>query len=681
MHLTSLSNPRLAASLLLALPSYDEAELKSSRKTRSQIIRNVGRRKRLVRSMSPGGSKITRKAGSWTSKLRTVVRPQSAQQQDTHPVETSSEEDDSYDDEGDDDSDDDDDSNLGTCSMSPPFQGLDNLSFEPASTGYTPRLSMSRGSNSMSDLLKQGVEHIGVRRNVYRGSNSMSRLIEMTVQKPDDGSEALPTTPRNLQDSAAGSSKDYSRSSSTGSIDNNVAPRARRFPWKQNKQRADKAVLRSAKRTTAEAMQSMGIFTSELWPPPYAADVLNDPEYPPLILCSLPTWDTELGQYADSHDMSLFRRLVVPESDQYRPLYRQVFSNSPHHHYILSAAHSHGRGPFFFSVLRVGAAEAMVPVLVRSKRGFRLVKVAKTERIRKRLLKVCELDDVKPKYLVKKEHVFGDKLHQELLKEEDKRVLLSQRFAFGLLFTSGNQSENEIYSNQHGSPGYDYFLSLIAQGPPTQLLGFNGFRAGLDTTKTLCTGTTSIYTRFKDFEIMFHVGTMLPFDDRNEQQLPRKRHIGNDLVVLVYKEGPAPFDPSKFYSNMNQAFIVVEEISYDSAVELVNKRANQDFFAHYFQRPESWAATSESTSTVELHCIDASCRYYRVAFVAKEGTPLATPLFLFPCVIAETHLRSLLLTKMVNAHRNSYCGAQLSPLFARMCSEQVQSFQATAELD
>lgn len=36
--------------------------------------------------------------------------------------------------------------------------------------------------------------------------------------------------------------------------------------------------------------------------------------------------------------------------------------------------------------------------------------------------------------------------------------------------------------------------------------------------------------------ILFHVAPWLPFDPNNEQQLERKRHIGNDLVVIVFQE-------------------------------------------------------------------------------------------------------------------------------------------------
>ena len=54
------------------------------------------------------------------------------------------------------------------------------------------------------------------------------------------------------------------------------------------------------------------------------------------------------------------------------------------------------------------------------------------------------------------------------------------------------------------------------------------------------TGTHSVYTTMDDFEIMFHVSTLLPHNPRDPQQVERKRHIGNDICVIVYLDAPGP---------------------------------------------------------------------------------------------------------------------------------------------
>ncbi|GBP72255.1 hypothetical protein EVAR_103255_1 [Eumeta japonica] len=71
-----------------------------------------------------------------------------------------------------------------------------------------------------------------------------------------------------------------------------------------------------------------------------------------------------------------------------------------------------------------------------------------------------------------------------------------------------------------------------------RLRGWNRFRGGLDV-KGDMTGSHSIYTMHQGHEIMFHVSTMLPFSKDNKQQLERKRHIGNDIVNIVFTEDSA----------------------------------------------------------------------------------------------------------------------------------------------
>ena len=66
------------------------------------------------------------------------------------------------------------------------------------------------------------------------------------------------------------------------------------------------------------------------------------------------------------------------------------------------------------------------------------------------------------------------------------------------------------------------------------------------------TGEYSFYREFRGHEIMFHVCTMLPFRKKDEQHIDRKRHIGNDVVAIVFKDSSDPadaFDPSMFKSH------------------------------------------------------------------------------------------------------------------------------------
>ncbi|MEQ2178284.1 hypothetical protein GOODEAATRI_012422 [Goodea atripinnis] len=69
------------------------------------------------------------------------------------------------------------------------------------------------------------------------------------------------------------------------------------------------------------------------------------------------------------------------------------------------------------------------------------------------------------------------------------------------------------------------------------------FRGGLDVSHGQ-TGSQSVYTVHRGQEIMFH--------------LQRKRHIGNDIVAVVFQEEATPFVPDMIASNFLHAFILVQ---------------------------------------------------------------------------------------------------------------------------
>jgi hypothetical protein len=50
------------------------------------------------------------------------------------------------------------------------------------------------------------------------------------------------------------------------------------------------------------------------------------------------------------------------------------------------------------------------------------------------------------------------------------------------------------------------------------------------------TGSHLWYTRYCGAEIVLHVAHEIPYTERDVQQVERKRHIGNDIVVIVFRE-------------------------------------------------------------------------------------------------------------------------------------------------
>uniref|UniRef100_A0A8C7Z0C2 Signal induced proliferation associated 1 like 2 n=1 Tax=Oryzias sinensis TaxID=183150 RepID=A0A8C7Z0C2_9TELE len=147
------------------------------------------------------------------------------------------------------------------------------------------------------------------------------------------------------------------------------------------------------------------------------------------------------------------------------------------------------------------------------------------------------------------------KVPEQLLKLDEQG--LSFQHKVGVLYCKAGQStEEEMYNNESAGPALDEFLDLLGQR--VRLKGFAKYRAQLDN-KTDSTGTHSLYTTYKDYELMFHVSTMLPYTPNNRQQLLRKRHIGNDIVTIVFQEpGALPFTPKNIRSHFQHVFVIVK---------------------------------------------------------------------------------------------------------------------------
>ncbi|KAJ8280766.1 hypothetical protein GJAV_G00058740 [Gymnothorax javanicus] len=146
------------------------------------------------------------------------------------------------------------------------------------------------------------------------------------------------------------------------------------------------------------------------------------------------------------------------------------------------------------------------------------------------------------------------KAPEQLLKLDEQG--LSEKHKVGILLCRAGQStEEEMYNNEEATPAFQKFLELL--GEQVCLRGFTKYAAQLDT-KTDSTGTHSLYTTYQNYELMFHVSTMLPYMPNNPQQLLRKRHIGNDIVTIIFQEpGALPFTPQNIRSHFQHVFIIV----------------------------------------------------------------------------------------------------------------------------
>ncbi|XP_029300575.1 GTPase-activating Rap/Ran-GAP domain-like protein 3 isoform X2 [Cottoperca gobio] len=163
--------------------------------------------------------------------------------------------------------------------------------------------------------------------------------------------------------------------------------------------------------------------------------------------------------------------------------------------------------------------------------------------------------------------ILNPEIQKDLLVLEEQEG--SVNFKFGVLFAKDGQlTDDEMFSNETGSESFDKFLNLL--GDSITLQGWAGYRGGLDT-KNDTTGINSIYTVYQGHELMFHVSTMLPYSKENKQQVERKRHIGNDIVTIVFQEGDdasSSFKPSMIRSHFTHIFALVRYNSQNDSYRL-----------------------------------------------------------------------------------------------------------------
>lgn len=184
---------------------------------------------------------------------------------------------------------------------------------------------------------------------------------------------------------------------------------------------------------------------------------------------------------------------------------------------------------------------------------------------------------------------------EELLKLD--QVFIKSELKVGVIYVQeGQYSEEDILDNNDNSLLFEEFLQIL--GDKIRLKGFDKYKGGLDTVHDL-TGLYSVYTNWRGIEIMFHVSTLLPYEKHDPQkvsgrrflspilsllnffvqqfyaikycqrnlikslfflhaQLQRKRHIGNDIVCVVFLEADnTSFSPACIKSHFLHTFILV----------------------------------------------------------------------------------------------------------------------------
>eukprot|EP01103_Thecamoeba_quadrilineata_P016746 TRINITY_DN568_c0_g1_i1.p1 TRINITY_DN568_c0_g1~~TRINITY_DN568_c0_g1_i1.p1 ORF type:complete len:435 (+),score=76.36 TRINITY_DN568_c0_g1_i1:68-1372(+) len=328
---------------------------------------------------------------------------------------------------------------------------------------------------------------------------------------------------------------------------------------------------------------------------------LNDSSLPPLIKEGSEGFTIEAAHTSNKDRYRIPGFLDAIYED---PYYCNFFYQKEHDNFI--ADDETGLGPIIISIENHPEKDDNYKAIVRTKEGEFRVAIHGNKQRKKQVLQVTQL---RPNNNALKFRLVKDpKLEKELSNLELQQIEFFTNYKFGVLYCKSGQTENEMFSNIEASKDFDEFLDFL--GDRIDLVGWDKFRGGLDV-KTNTTGNKSVYTKFHNCNIMFHVSTLLPFSTVDEQQVERKRHIGNDVILIVFKEGDSPFIPKVITSNFNNIIVLVSKMN------------------------------SENGEV-----------FYRISFAEKHGEGSAQPYLPEIPIFQQGELfREYFLTKLINSER------------------------------
>eukprot|EP01120_Amphizonella_sp_Union-15-10_P014096 TRINITY_DN671_c0_g2_i2.p1 TRINITY_DN671_c0_g2~~TRINITY_DN671_c0_g2_i2.p1 ORF type:complete len:358 (+),score=67.09 TRINITY_DN671_c0_g2_i2:696-1769(+) len=313
------------------------------------------------------------------------------------------------------------------------------------------------------------------------------------------------------------------------------------------------------------------------------------------------------------------KSIELEDQLKHSPYYKDFFSDKEHYTYLGGTS----QNPVIVSALQEDKVKGghKWRVLARTKKDdyYFTIEAASKKKMLKYLygfatdvlgpdLELYELPDPKT----------AQSLKQDLVHMEDR--ILIKAYKFGVVYCKkGQTDECDMFSNDKPSKRFNEFMDMM--GTKTRLKGYKGYKGGLDTEHDT-TGTHAYVTEFKGFEIVYHCSTLLPLTMENgTQQVARKRHIGNDVVVIIFQDGPTGgFSPATITSKFNHVYLVVQ---------FIGRRKNTN---------------------------GQNIPQYQIALVSKPGVkkhgpPLPPPGTIFSC---DDDTREFILTKLINAERAAY---------------------------
>ncbi|KXS17553.1 hypothetical protein M427DRAFT_96902 [Gonapodya prolifera JEL478] len=164
---------------------------------------------------------------------------------------------------------------------------------------------------------------------------------------------------------------------------------------------------------------------------------------------------------------------------------------------------------------------------------------------------------------------------------------LMDHFNVGVVYVGpGQTTEVEILQNTGGSAAYNEFLAGL--GKFVKLKGRKDIYAGGLNTDDDIDGSEAVLWNEGGGQVIFHCATLMPNYEHDPNCTAKKRHIGNDFVLIVWNESGRPFGFRTIPSQFNFINIIIEPVDarYSSGTEGSRRTPDNTYFRLMTQRRE-----------------------------------------------------------------------------------------------
>lgn len=151
----------------------------------------------------------------------------------------------------------------------------------------------------------------------------------------------------------------------------------------------------------------------------------------------------------------------------------------------------------------------------------------------------------------------------EIAEKNSRSISPRDNFKIGLVFVAKGQiDQNDILKNSWCDESVtDRYKSFVrSMGNIVDLSKHHYFNGKMDVTN-FSNGRYHCFYSNECFEVMFHTSTLMPTDEKDNQQIYKKRHIGNDNINVIWSENEYDYNPMTISSQFNDAHVIIYPIT------------------------------------------------------------------------------------------------------------------------